>query len=320
MKKFLQKVCLLVLPLLALMYPLDKLLSAGLKRVHGEGGGDIGELEVMRDIYDGKINSDIVIYGSSRAWIQINSSILEDSLKKQVYNLGIDGHNFHLQYMRHRELLKHNRKPQMIVLSVDIFSLQRRADLYEYSQFMPYMLWNENMYNFTSTYQGFNKTDYFIPLMRYAGKTEVLDVIVRNLTHDIPDYRTKGFRGMHADWNDDFDNARKTGVKYTIHYDTASIRLFEQFIRECKKDNIQLVTIYAPEYIEGQQFIAGRADLFNLYRRFFEKYHIPFLDFTNDELCFDKKYFYNSMHLNYIGADLFTSKLAHRLKALQTDN
>ncbi|WP_212006668.1 hypothetical protein [Chitinophaga sp. HK235] len=314
MKKFLLKVFLFIFPLIALMYPLDILLSRGLKNANG----DIGELEVMRDIYDGRVDCDIAVYGSSRAWVQINPAIIEDSLHKRVYNLGIDGHNFWLQYLRHLEYLKHNRKPGHIVMSVDAFTLQKRPDLYQLTQFMPYMLWNENIYRYTSSYEGFSKTDYFIPLMRYAGRTETMDMIAGSLRNDIPPYRQKGFRGMDMEWNDDFVNAKRNNGQYKIRFDTASIALFENFIKECSRNHIELVLFYAPEHIDGQRFIANRNELLKLYNQFSRKYNIPFFDFSNDELCFNKKYFYNTMHLNNKGADLFTARLAGRLKNLIT--
>src|SRR5690606_33484347 len=101
-----------------------------------------GEFEVMNDIYDGEAKTDVAVYGSSRAWVHFNSQILADELGMSVYNFGIDGHNFWLQYWRHLELIKYCGKPKYIIMAVDALSLERRDDLYNADQFLPYMLWN----------------------------------------------------------------------------------------------------------------------------------------------------------------------------------
>ena len=44
-----------------------------------------------------------------------------------------------------------------------------------------------------------------------------------------------------------------------------------------------------------------------------DKYDIPILDYTYMDICYDTTYFYNAMHLNALGADLFSEKLAHDL-------
>lgn len=41
-----------------------------------------------------------------------------------------------------------------------------------------------------------------------------------------------------------------------------------------------------------------------------------FIDFTSNEICNDKKYFYNGNHMNAIGSNLFSTQLADSLNVL----
>ena len=50
-------------------------------------------------------------------------------------------------------------------------------------------------------------------------------------------------------------------------------------------------------------------DVTELFKKFSKKYDIPFYDYSTDTLCFHKKYFYNALHLNKTGAEIFTNKL-----------
>jgi hypothetical protein len=315
MKKFIFKISWFALPIVLIAFPLDILLSHYLKKSNQYPG----EFEVWNDIYTSRAECEVAVYGSSRAWVQINPTVLGDSLQKTVYNFGIDGHNFWLQYLRHKELLKFNKQPKLIVLSVDILTLQKVSNLYQLDQFLPYMLYNKSIAEFTSSYTGYKQYDYYLPLIRYSGKTDALHTLVKIAGHnqELEKYRNKGFRGMDKVWSDDFDKAKKQNqsIKLTLH--KPSLELFENFINEVKQLGITLVLVYCPEYIEGQAYVSNRSDLINLYTDYATKHNLVFLDYSNDKICTDKNLFYNAMHLNSTGADFFSKKLAHDLKRLK---
>lgn len=313
MKNFLAKLLYFILPILITAYPIDYVMSYYL----GQSNDNPGEFEVWNDIYNSNANCDIAIYGSSRAWVHIDPKILNDSLELDVYNFGIDGHNFWLQYLRHLELIKYNKKPSTIILSVDVFSLQKRIDLYQPDQFLPYMLWNSNIQEFTSSYVGYNTFEYYLPFLRYSGKSNALKTIKKNffINQSSENYRTNGFLGMEREWNKDLDKAKENKDTYEIKLDSTSIELFEKFINECKTNDIELIFVYTPEYIDGQNFVANRNDIIQIYRDMSTKYSIEFYDYSNDSLCFEKKYFYNASHLNNTGAEIFSKTLASDLKA-----
>jgi hypothetical protein len=310
MKKFIFKILFFSFPIVLFMFLADFFISNNLKKSNESPG----ELEVWNDIYSGNINSDIVIYGSSRAWVHIDPSILEDSLNLKTYNFGIDGHNFWLQYLRHKEYLKFNKAPNLIIVSVDIFSLQKREDLYNSEQFLPYMLWNNDINKFTSSYNGFTYKDYYFPLLRFTGNIKKIKHILKWDQKIGNKYRYKGFKGMEREWNSDLAKAKLKIPQYEISIDSSSVNLFNQFLFECKSKDIKVILVYTPEYIDGQNFIKNRNEIINKYYGFANKYNLLFLDYSNDILCKQKKYFYNSSHLNKKGAEVFTRRLSYDLK------
>ncbi len=315
MRKFLIKFLYLIAPLVILSYPLDYIISNALKKDHDPLSH--GEYEVWSAIYDATIDCDIAIYGSSRAWVQINPDIIEDSLHKKAYNFGVDGHNFRIQYLRHLEYIKQYDKPTHIVLNVDAFTLQKRDDLYGLGQFLPYMLWNTNMELYTSNYQGFSKVDYYIPLVRYAGRETAIKKAVSHIFYpekNTENFRQNGFRGFDKEWDTRIDSLLASEEKYKINFHQETIILLERFIQECKKDDITITLVYAPEYIDGQNYVINREESMAQYRHIAQKYELLFLDYSTDDLSFKKELFYNASHLNKEGADIFTRKLAQDLK------
>jgi hypothetical protein len=316
MKYFIKRVVYFLLPILVILYPLDYFISEKIKKSNEYPG----EFEVMNDIYAGKINCDLAVYGSSRAWVQISPVILENITGWKTYNFGIDGHNFWLQYLRHIEYIKFNSTPKKIIVSVDFVTLQKRKDLYYSEQFLPYMLWNTDIYKYTNSYFGFDKIDYFIPLVRYIGKRKQLEFAFKDTYKTIKKkskYRFRGYAGQDKKWNDDFDNAKLNNKKIKVIIDIKTLELFEKFIKECNSLKIDVILVYAPEYIEGQNFISNRDDIVDVFKKIEKDNKIPFLDYSKDSISYNKNNFYNSTHLNKKGAELFSNKLAEDLKTLK---
>lgn len=315
MGKFILNILLFLLPLLILVYLIDILISNGLAK----SNDDPGEFEVWTDIYNDNIDCDLAIYGSSRAWVHFNSKLIEDSLNLNVYNFGIDGYNFSIQYLRHLEFIKHNKLPKHVILSCDIFSLGKRKDLYQLNQFLPYMLWNKNMRDFTHSYIGFNAYDYYIPLIRYFGKYEARNIALKhignNRNRNLAKFRYHGYKGVDKEWNTDFEKAKATIKEYNEVLDGNTIILLENFIKECKQKNINVILVYSPEYIDGQKFVTNRVDIINVYKSLANKYNLEFLDYSNSDLSYNKELFYNASHMNSRGADLFTNTLIMDLKS-----
>lgn len=314
MRSFFIKLGIFIGPLIFLSVPFDYFLSQNAKKSNSCSG----EYLVWNDIYSGRVNADVVIYGSSKAWVIFNPQIIEDSIKCTTYNLGIDGHNFWLEYLRHKELLKYNVKPNYIILSMDMFSLEKNQELYNLDQFLPYMLFDDDIYYYTSSYEGFSFVDYYFPLVRYIGKREAIlnaAMYSLNIINSKPS-RLKGYRGQESEWNDDFDNAKSKMNQYEVKIDSASEDLFNKFLYECSKNNIKVVMVYSPEYIEFQDFTKNRNEIMSLYKEYSKNYNIPFLDYSDDILCKQKQYFYNATHLNKTGAEIFTNKLVRDLKKL----
>jgi len=311
MKHFVKCTILFLFPIFLLAYPIDLYISNYLKKSNDY----FGEFEVWNAIYDNKINTDIAIYGSSRAWVGIDPQILADTLHTSVYNLGIDGHNFWLQYLRHLEYLKNNKAPKQIILAVDFGSLQKRKDLYLYEQFLPYMLWNNNVTQYTKSYIGYSYFDYYIPLVRYIGKSSVLKNTLKTILKEkeIPSYRSLGYKGVAKEWTNEFELARTKMKNYTVEINAASVDLLNTFLSDCKKNNVDVILVYTPEYIDGQKFIKNRQEVIDIYKTYAKKYESLFLDYSKNKINYNKQYFYNATHLNKRGSNLFSKILAHDL-------
>ncbi|WP_178988988.1 hypothetical protein [Winogradskyella schleiferi] len=312
MKAFFYKIVVFTIPIIVLAYGVDLYLSHYLKKSNLFAHQ---EYTIWNDILEGNLDADILIYGSSRAWVHFDPKILQDTLHLSAYNLGVDGHTFNMQQLRHKLALKYNKKPKMIIHSVDATTLEK-GNFFNSEQILPYVLWEEDFEEFTANYKSYNVLDYNIPLLRYYGQTEAISTAIKmSLTsQNKKEQRVRGYQGQERVWNKDFENAKKRMKGYNVNINVDIKQSFDNYLKKCKDNAIVVVLVYAPVYIEGQEFIKNEAILKQTYTSLAEAYNFKFLDFTDDDICYNKAYFYNTRHMNKKGSELFTRKLASKLK------
>ena len=310
MKRFIFKLlffCLLPLPVL---YGLQIIIDSGLRK------SDYPLYSEWNDIYDGKINADLIVMGSSRAWGQISPTILDEKLKINTYNLGINAWTFPMQNARFQIYLKHNKKPRYIVHSLDLRMLSKREDLFNYQQFMPY-LYDSDMRAATKDYKGgFGASQYYLPMFKYNGNLDVAAAGFLSYFNLVQYERTntKGYEGQNLGWDNSFEAFKKNFPNgYTLPFEESVAGEFENYLAYCKKNEIKVILVFSPEYIELYPLITNRNEIISLFQSYSKEFDIPFLDYSNHPICFNKSLFYNSEHLNIEGSEMFSKVLAQDL-------
>lgn len=298
---------LVFLSVLVLLFILtENVVTIGLKSVNDN------EYKEWNDVLGGKINSDIIIQGSSRAWVHISPKIIEEKTGYSCYNLGIDGYAFDMQLARNKMYMQNNIKPKMIIQSLDNFSLARRENQFNQKQFLPYFD-NKEIRNAVEPYGYFDWFDYNLPLVRYIRNKHVL--LYGVISFIKPDFnkstKYNGYQGKQLEWDGSFEKYKEDNPNgVTQKVDEEIVNQFDEFLENCKNNNIEVVLVYSPEYYEGQILQNNREEIMDIYRSFAKKYSIKFLDYSSSEISFDKEYFYNSEHLNKMGSEKFTKMLA----------
>ena len=282
------------------------------------------ENEVWNDIYSSSINANIAILGSSRAWVHFNPKIIDSILNENSYNFGEDGANFILQYIRYKEYIANNPSPKLVVISLDLWTLKKNDNGYPTNRYYPYMLGNTRVYNFLEGIGkvGYNKNKFFIPSLRYLNLSQInkllssqeqpyFELFNKHLKLRNGRLRYKGFRGMDLQWK---NKNSFLGSEFEIEVDNSIISNLESFLIELKKNKIKVVLVYPPEFKDGQSLATNRGNIFSIYKNVSEKFNLPFYDYSDHDLSFNKELFYNVQHLNDIGANKFTNDFAMKIK------
>ncbi len=321
MKKFIYNLFIFSIILSPLPFLLDHLITDSLQKSRRFNFSE------WNDLFSDKIRAELVVYGSSRAWRHFDTKLMEDEFRFPVYNLGIDGYQFHMQYARHKILMREPALPKYIVLSLDYWTLAKTNDLYMSEQFLPYLN-DTTISQFTKAYNGLDFWDYNLPFVRYFGRTKYIIHALDIQLHSQKNYNVKykGFQGNDAVWQQDIRKAvevmrvnnallnNKEGATLDFGVDSLTQILFQQFLIEMNQKGIKVCLVVSPIYVEGQNYVSGHSDFIKKFKKYAETYNCTFLDYSSDSICYNKKYFYNSTHLNSKGAALFTKKFTHDFK------
>jgi len=307
MKKFLLQTLLFALVLFVVAAAFDVLLTTKALRMK------FPPYQTWNDLYNREIDADVLVMGSSRAYVQFNPAIIDTVMHTNSYNLGMNGRAADSQILRYK-VFRHrgNRKPKLIIYEVSHGTMQK-SNGYERSQFVPY-LHDPYLWRLCHEQEEFSFADCVLPCWRFLGRQKLVNRILKPSSgtgYDAPLY--KGFRGYDLQW-DGRGLRKQSSVSYTK--DPAIIRQFREFLDDCQRDSIQVVLVTSPFYIGGTRKMADSTGMHNMFAQIAKDYNLLFLDYTYDEISYDTANFYNTMHLNRTGADLFSRKVAHDLDSL----
>lgn len=312
MKKFIKKLSLFGLVTLLVLAVVDVWVSYGLRK------STSNTMYTLNKIFDGKLGTDLVINGSSKALVHFSPAILDSVLNVNSYNLALDGTEFLVQNTQYNLLLKHNKPPKYVIQTVSSGTLVKNIEIRNQVQFAPYINVSE-VRNLAKKYEGFECYDYYMPFVRYTGEYEqIVDGCASAFgLHLKNTAKYKGYAPRVAQWDSsfaEFKEMNSKGIRWD--FDSLSISLFRQFLEANKQKGIQVFLVYPPTYYEFHSYLTNRQGILAFYKNTADEYDVPFLDYSDCYLSRDKSLFYNSQHLNKTGAELFTHLVAEDIKKL----
>jgi hypothetical protein len=250
----------------------------------------------------GNIDADIIIMGSSRAWVHIDPIMLDSILHISSYNIGMDGSTINRQIHKYNLFRRFNRKPKVIIQNIDYSSMGHGTG-FKKEQFYPYF-WNMEMRKEMLEYEPVTFWEKYVPFHRYR-ETE------KNYFTMGPQTLTKGYKGQEKTW-DGTNYKAVDSISFTVNDTTES--MFINYLAKAKSEEIKVIFVYTPIYLGATNKMTNLDAMYAYYRNISEKYNIPILDYTYMNICNDTTYFYNALHLNKKGAEIFSDSLAHDLK------
>lgn len=307
MKKYLLNTLLFAIVCFIFAFALDTILSSRLRLNKNRIFAN------WNQIYNDTTDYDLVINGSSRAWVQYNPLIIDSILHINSYNLGIDGSPINRQIIKYQKYCDLHKTPKYLIQNIDLGTMAIRHG-YEREQFFPYFFYDRDLIKDFNQYENFSFMEKYFPCYRYLGYEDIITeaIFYDNKQHYF-DFIEKGYAGQNRKW-DGFQLAKQDKIECAC--DTNAIKLFEEFLNEVRLEGTKVIFVYAPVFHEVRAKMINENQMYEMYDTIAQRFDIPILDYNDIPMCYDTTYFYNGTHLNKIGAELFTTKLAHDIDTI----
>ena len=307
MKRFIKRLLLFCLVPMPFLFLLNRVVDRGLHRSRYYYYSE------WNDLFNGKINADLVVLGSSRAWVQISPRILDSMLHINSYNIGMDGASFKMQYARLKMYLQHNKKPKYILQEVGYTSTLIKNDLLPaVQQFLPY-LGDSSVWNLVTTSSNpLSIQDRYFPLYKYNNEMPLIkEGILSYLGRGAKSTKYKGYQGQDKMWDSSFHDFLMNNPQGAVFpIDSEAVSLVNDFLNFCKTNDIKVIMFYPPTFYQGLVYIKNKKEILDVFNNFSAEYNVPFYNYMYDSLTYRRENFYNSQHLNRRAAEIFTTELA----------
>lgn len=259
-------------------------------------------------VLNGEINKDLIVLGSSRGSRNIIASQIEDSLNISCYNLSYDGSDIEFHEFLLRSLIKHNKKPKIVLLAVDDpsellpdesikFRFDRLYPLVKFS-YINNELIEKGENSFLSNFlilARINKRNFNIGEKKFSELDSIMKCGSMPISFQRKDRRFVFFNNN----NYKVDNELPEKVK-----------AFRDLQNLCVNNNIQLIIIYSPNFKEHNILFKKRIKEIS-----HPKVTSILYDSTN-QIYKNKDYFYDEAHLKKNGAAIFTNEIIRQLKVM----
>ncbi len=276
------------------------------------------------EMITGNINADLIIMGSSRAWVQYSPQVLDTILGINSYNVGLTARSFEGQLMRYRVYREYNVKPKYIIQNIDFLSTlgvynSRNTTASDNTngmkeQFYPYIYDDRFMQHITDS---LSWREMNIPYYRYYGTSQEI-LLLSLFASKYNNEQYKGYAPQDLVWrNNNLDNYQDS--LYFACYDKV-LRMFQNYIQEIVEEGISIIFVYSPPHISVTKRILDIDRMYQTFDSIAQIYDIPILDYHYSSIAYDSTFYYNGTHLNARGAELFSTILANDLELLGVVN
>ena len=309
MKQFIQRFSLYAAILLSLILLLSYSVTFGLRR------SDFGALKEWREILGGSAQAEVLIQGSSRAWVHFDTRIIDSLMQTDSYNLGMDGAAFDIQYVRWKTWIERHPAPDLIIQHVDLDLFDPGDPQFQKYQYLPFLS-DKQFRNRLREFSIINNTDCWLPFLAYMGQAQAIKIGLEALMgiNLYPSEKYKGFAAHQSIFDGTRLEVIKEQPKRKWITDNRLLALFNQFVLECKSRGIKLILVYSPVYHELESVVEDFDGSRHFFARLAAEHKLEYYDFSITDISLSKTNFYNATHLNEQGATEFTIRLAGKLE------
>lgn len=294
-----------IILLIVIMFVLDQGIGAVLRHFFyaKRNGFDYRENVVIN-----KTHADVLVFGSSRATYHYDTRLLQDSLHLSFYNAGRD-----LSYiLYHYALLKcvlERYSPKLVILDTrpNEFETFKYGENYDrLNVLLPFYFDHPEIREICHLRSRFERVKLLSAMYPYNS------LILPELIELLPiakykkDDSDNGYIGKSGEW---VGPKPEYGVEDNI--DSVSVIYYRKFIQTCKEKHIKLMIAYSPLY---QRIDSQHNRMVALVKQICKENNLPLINYLDNKEFDNPHYFFDGLHLNHTGADLYSTRIVPQIR------
>lgn len=274
-----------------------------------------------REMFADSSKYDAVIFGSSRAYKNIDPLICDSLTGLSFYNAGVSGAKFYEISMIFSAYFEaHPSAPRFIIYNLDELNFSTDKKFFNPTLYFDFFC-NSKIYN------GFKGKQYPVWLYKNIPFTRILeynddsrnDALKGFFGHVNPeDITQKGYSKMVIDELKTMKKNAAGSIKLGTYKNNSC---FDVIINFCSKNNVKIIFTISPVYNNYyKNKITNYDDLVNDFQKYANDHNYPFWRFDTIPICNDSRHFTDDVHLNKSGTDVFTTLLAKKISEYLVQN
>lgn len=248
---------------------------------------------------------DIVIFGSSRACHHYDTPLMSDILGLDIYNAGYDGNGVVLSYGLLSMMLE-RYKPQLVIFDIEpSFDIEIYPGDNGHKRYISTLKPYYKNAGVREVIKDVSEEEWYMVhsgMMRYNTTiiSKALDYIKGNASG------SKGYVPIQGVY---IGRVPENGEGTTLNIDSFKLGYVEKLLVLAKTKNVPIIMVASPKYGKtSSSELQSVIDICN-------KYNIVFWDYYADsEFMQHKEWFKEPMHLNEMGANTYSKRVAAQIK------
>lgn len=265
-------------------------------------------------------NAEFLIIGPCEPLWMIDPDKIRQYTGKKTYNLAMAHSDFADNYLTIRHYLRHNKKPEMIIL----FASPESFDTL-FNTFHPYRFIYIDEDQETRQTNKDNSPSYYywskIPGLKYfLYNRQIIFPAIQGWKHVITKknqpYYPNGFEPpKEILWDNHLEGFIALYPKgYCFNWNSNREKYFRKIIEHCQKENIKILLYESPVLKEALPYLPNRTNQTQRIDSLAKHYGIKYVQFRNLPMENSRKNFISTLVTNYENSIIFSDTLARFLK------
>ena len=253
-----------------------------------------------------KTNEDILVFGASRANHHYVPRIFEDSLQQSFYNTGRDGNGIFYQAALLKSVLK-RYTPKIIILDYKGEFWKGPQEYDQISSLLPYYRTHPEIRKIIELRGRWEKIK--LVSETYPFNSQALTIAMGNL--DMNRQRNADDKGYVPLESDSPPELKVYTSADLYEVDSNKVNAFHDFVKSARESGARVYVVYSPLYQK-----LGRYQEVEICSTICAQENVPFFDYSRDPWFLSRgNLFYDGVHLDHEGAQIFSAIVAGKIKA-----